>query len=401
MANGSKRNKRDYYEVLGVDREADTSQIKKAYRRLARQYHPDLNKEESEAASEKFKEVSEAYEVLADEQKRANYDRYGHEGVDFGSGGFGWGNFTHASDISDIFGDLFSGGGGGGGGGGPLHDIFSHFFGGGVGRAGRRSNRGADLRYDIEITLEEAYQGLKKQINVPHNQKCSACEGTGSAEGARPPACSQCNGQGQVNVVQERGFMRFVSTQPCPKCRGEGVQITNPCRSCRGRGLVSDTAQLEVTIPPGVDSGSRLRLRGEGHAGSRGGPSGDLYVLIHIQDHPHFERHDHEVFYELEITFPQAALGAEVLVPTLSGEVKLQIPAGIQSGTVLRMRGKGMPVLGHKNVFGDQHVRVVVVTPTRLNSEQKELLAKLATALGDPPVKRTKGRRGRKSFWGG
>ena len=397
MANGSKAKKRDYYEVLGIDRDASADQIKRAYRKLARQHHPDLNKDDAEEAAERFKEVSEAYEVLADDDKRANYDRFGHEGVDFGSGGFGWSNFTHASDISDIFGDLF-----GGGGSASMGDIFSQFFGGGFTRETRRSNRGSDLRYDIEITLEDSYNGLKRKISVPRQESCEDCKGTGSAEGKRPPSCIHCKGQGQVRVVQQQGFMRMVSTQPCPKCQGEGVEITTPCHTCRGRGRISKTAHLEISVPKGVDSGSRLRLKGEGDHGPHKGPTGDLYVLIHVQDHPHFERHGEEILYELEISFPQAALGAEVPVPTLAGEVKLHIPKGIQSGTILRMRGKGMPVLGRSGSFGDQHVKVSVVTPTRLNADQRDLMEKLAVALGEPkPRKSGKGRKGRKSFWGG
>lgn len=394
-----KSNKRDYYEVLGVEREANADQIKKAYRKLARKHHPDLNKDSPEAAAERFKEVSEAYEVLADDSKRANYDRFGHEGVDFGQGGFNWGNFSHANDISDIFGDLGDIFGGGGGGG--FGDIFSKLFGGGMQGGPRQFNQGADLRHDIEITLEEAYKGLKQKITVPRQEKCEKCKGSGSSEGGKAATCTQCNGQGQVRVVQQQGFMRLVSSQSCPKCGGDGTLITNPCKDCRGRGLVSNKAKLEVNIPPGVDTGSRLRLRGEGDAGPRGGRSGDLYVVVNVKDHAHFERHEEEILYELEISFPQAALGAEIPVPTISGELKLHVPSGIQSGTILRMRGKGMPLIGHPNTFGDQHVRVTVVTPNRLNNEQKELFNKLATALGDPPnaSSKKKGKRGRRGFF--
>ncbi len=395
---GPNSNQRDYYEVLGIDSDASADQIKKSYRKLARKYHPDLNKENPEAASDKFKEVSEAYEVLVDDDKRAKYDRFGHEGVDFGSGGFGWSNFTHASDISDIF-EMFKGGGGGGG---SMGDIFSQLFGGGFSRRTQQPNRGSDLRYDIEISMEDAFAGMKKPISVSRQETCPKCKGNGTADGKRPPICPQCNGQGEVRLVQQQGFMRLVSNQPCPKCRGEGVEVTSPCRECRGRGRASKTARLEITIPAGVDNGSRLRLRNEGDSGARNGSSGDLYVLIHITDHPHFERHEEEILYELEISFPQAALGAEIPIPTLSGEVKLHIPKGIQSGTILRMRGKGMPVLGRPKSFGDQHVKITVVTPTRLNNEQKEMMEKLARTLGEPtPKKSGKARKNRKSFWGG
>ena len=356
--------KRDYYEVLGIKRETDKAGIKKAYRKLARRFHPDVNRDDPDAAAEKFKEVSEAYEVLIDPEKRQRYDRFGHEGVDFGGGGFSWDNFTHAGDVSDIFGQMFSsrGGSGGGGGGGGLGDIFAQFFGGGNVQR-RATNRGEDLRYDLELSLEEAFEGLTREVSVPRNEPCETCSGSGAAKGGQPHTCGQCGGQGMVQSVQRRGFMQQVTTHPCPACKGQGQTIDKPCKACHGRGLQEKSRKLKLTIPAGVDDGHRLRLRREGNAGPQKGARGDLYVMIHLHRHKYFQRHDTELLYELEITPAQAVLGEKVEVPTIDGKVKLDIPAGTQSDRVLRLRGKGMSDLNRPGRRGDQHVHITVRMP--------------------------------------
>ncbi len=347
--------KQDYYELLGVARDASDRDIKKAYRRLAMKYHPDRNPDDKEAEL-KFKEISEAYEVLSDAQKKAAYDQYGHAGLD-GQGGFGGGGFE--GGFSDIFGDVFG-------------DIFG---GGGGGR--RRSNvrRGADLRYNLELSLEEAVRGCDKTLKVPTYVACETCDGSGAKPGTSAKTCGTCGGVGQVRMQQ--GF--FSVQQTCPTCRGEGKVITDPCGSCHGQGRVEKTKTLQVKIPAGVDTGDRIRLAGEGEAGSHGGPAGDLYVQVSVRKHPIFERDGQHLYCEVPISFVDAALGGELDVPTLEGRVKLKIPAETQTGKMFRLRGKGIkPVRGGS--LGDLMVKVVVETPVKLNGRQKELLKEFQDA---------------------
>jgi molecular chaperone DnaJ len=363
--------KRDYYEVLGVEKAASQDDIKKAYRKLAKKFHPDMNPSNKAEAEEMFKEVSEAYEILADPQKRQKYDQYGHAGINdaFGGGGFQWQDFTHQQDISDIFGD-FAGG-----------SIFDIFFGGG----GRRSHhstgpaRGSDLRYDIQITLREAAKGVVKILDIPHSAACAECSGTGAEKGTSPKQCPTCSGSGQVKQVQRRGYSQFISIGACPACGGAGQTIDKPCKKCGGQGAVKKTSRIEVNIPAGADMGTRLRLRGEGDAGRRGGPPGDLYVVIHVQDDPVFRRQDAHLLTEIDIDFVQAALGDEVTLETIDGKASIKIPPGTQPGTVFRLRGKGMPVMGGRG-NGDLHVKVNLAVPTKLNAEQKRVLREFTEA---------------------
>lgn len=365
--------KRDYYEVLGVSRDASEEEIKKAYRRLARKYHPDVNKDDPEAEA-KFKEISEAYRILSDPQTRAQYDRFGHAAFDGAQGagpGPGQGGF-------DPFGGF-----GGFGGFGDFDDIFDMFFGGGTQR--RRSSGpkpGADLRYDLELSFEEAAFGLETEIEVPRTERCGRCQGRGAEPGTLIRDCPQCGGRGEIRDVRQTPFGRFVNVHPCPHCRGEGKVIDEPCRECRGAGVVTRRRKIKVKVPAGVDTGFRLRLAGEGEAGERGGPPGDLYVFITVRPHEFFQRKGTDVYCEVPISFAQAALGDEIEVPTLNGKVTLKVPEGTQTGTQFRLRGHGVPdPRGYGR--GDQYVTVRVVTPTRLTPRQKELLREFARAGGD------------------
>lgn len=338
--------KRDYYEILGIDKTADAKKIKKAYRRVAMKYHPDRNPDD-ESVGENFKEANEAYEILSDENKRAAYDQYGHAGVDPNMGGGGGGNF---SDIfGDVFGDVFGGGGGGRGRGGP--------------------QRGSDLRYTLDIALEQAVKGATVKIRVPSLVACGGCSGSGARKGSSPVTCDACGGAGQVR--RQQGF--FQVQQTCHKCRGRGTVISDPCGSCHGQGRIEETKTLSVKVPSGVDTGDRIRLSGEGEAGPEGGPSGDLYVQMSVRDHSIFERDGKHLFCDVPITFTDAALGGELEVPTLDGRVKLKIPAETQTGKLFRLRGKGVtPVRGGST--GDLLCRVVIETPVELTMHQKELL---------------------------
>ena len=343
--------KRDFYEVLGVAKTASADEIKKAYRKLAMKHHPDRNPDDK-SAEEKFKVANEAYEILSDEDKRAAYDRHGHAGVDpnMGAGGFGGGGGGNFSDIfGDVFGDIFGGGGGRGG--------------------QQRSSRGADLRYTLELDLEEAVRGAKVQIRVPTLAACETCEGTGAKKGTTVDTCRTCNGQGQVRVQQ--GF--FSMAQTCPTCRGRGKTIKDPCGSCSGQGRVEKSKTLDVKIPAGVDTGDRIRLSGEGQAGANGAPAGDLYVQVQVRDHKIFERDGADLYCEVPISFTDAALGGELEVPTLDGRVKLKIPEGTQTAKLFRLRGKGVsPVRGGGP--GDLICKVAIETPVHLSKRQKELL---------------------------
>ncbi|TNF36363.1 MAG: molecular chaperone DnaJ [Gammaproteobacteria bacterium] len=350
--------KRDYYEVLGVARDADEADIKKAYRRIAMKHHPDRNPDNAES-EEKFKEASEAYEVLSDKEKRAAYDQFGHAATDgmgaggFGAGGFGGGNF------SDIFGD-----------------VFGDIFGGGASRQRGGPRRGADLRYTLQLDLEEAVRGTTVSIRVPALRTCGTCDGSGAKPGTSPVTCSTCHGQGQVRMQQ--GF--FAVQQPCPACRGRGKTVKDPCPDCHGQGRVEEERTLSVKVPAGVDSGDRIRLNGEGEAGPEGGPAGDLYVEVHVRDHAIFQRDGKHLYCEVPIGFVDAALGGELEIPTLDGRVKLRVPAETQTGKLFRLRGKGIkPLRGGSE--GDLLCRVVVETPVNLSNKQKELLKQFQDSL--------------------
>ncbi len=374
--------KRDYYEVLGVDKSASQDDIKKRYRQLAKKYHPDMNRENREEAEEKFKELSEAYEVLADPEKRKRYDAYGHDGLNgaFGGDGFQWQDFTHQADISDIFGDFFGG------------SIFDSFFGGGRRRRPQTGPvRGSDLRFDIQISLEEAAKGIVKKIEIPHRKQCQECGGTGAEKGSTPITCQKCKGSGQVKNVQQRGYSQFISIGACPECGGAGQIIESPCKVCKGQGSVPKTSKLEVSIPPGADTGTRLRLRGEGEAGLRGGPPGDLFVVVHVKSHPQFRREGPHLITEMDIDFVQAALGDEITVKTIDGKASMKVPPGTQPGTMFRLKGKGLPSLqGRGN--GDLHVLVNVKVPEKLTGEQKRILEMFADASGKKAHKKKPGK---------
>lgn len=345
--------KEDYYQVLGVSRNASDAELKKSYRRLAMKHHPDRNKDNPDA-EEKFKQAKEAYEVLSDPKKRSAYDQFGHAGVDASVGGGGFGG---ADAFSDIFGDVFG-------------DIF------GAGRQRASSNRGADLRYDLELSLEEAVAGADIKIRVPVMVTCTSCGGSGAKAGSSPVTCTTCNGIG--NVRMQQGF--FSVQQTCPACRGRGMQIKDPCRTCHGSGRVHDTKTLSVKVPPGVDSGDRIRLSGEGEAGEMGGRAGDLYVQIHVKEHPIFTRDGADLYCEVPIGFPTATLGGELEVPTLNGKIKLKIPPETQTGKLFRLRGKGVrPVRG--GAVGDLLCRVHIETPVNLTKEQKKLIQELEELL--------------------
>jgi molecular chaperone DnaJ len=349
--------KKDYYEVLGVSRSASAEEIKKAYRKLARQYHPDVNK--SPDAEAKFKEVKEAYDVLSDEQKRARYDQYGHEDPMAGFGGGG--GFT----------DM-----------GGLGDIFDMFFGGGSRRDPNAPKRGNDLQYTMTIEFKDAVFGTETDITIPRTETCDTCHGSGAKPGTRPDICHVCRGTGQQEVAQNTPFGRIVNRRTCSACGGRGKIIRERCPTCSGSGLVKKHRKIHVKIPPGVDDGSQLRMSGEGESGLRGGPPGDLYIVLRVKEHEFFEREGDDIYCEVPLTFAQAALGDEIEVPTLTEKVKLKIPPGTQTGTYFRLKGKGVPRLrGYGS--GDQHVKVTVVTPTNLTEHQKELFRQLAASEGE------------------
>ena len=348
--------KQDYYEILGVPRTATDKEIKKAFRRLAFEYHPDHN--HKDGAEEKFKEINEAYEVLSDANKRAAYDHFGHGGTeDFFSRGFEGFDF------------------------GGFGDIFEAFFGGMTSASHRTSQRGADLHYQVTTSFEEAAFGCEKEISIKRTEVCSLCRGTGAKPGSQSSRCPNCNGTGQVRKVQRSLFGRFINAAICDQCRGEGKVITEPCPQCRGAGREKHQRRISIKVPPGVEDGSRIRLSGEGEAGMRGGSPGDLYVSLSVLKHEFFVRDGNDILYELPINFAQAALGAEVEIPTLYGKTKLNIPASSQTGKIFRLKAKGIPHL-HRNGQGDQIVRLFVATPESLTKQQRQLFQELAGTLG-------------------
>ena len=361
--------KRDFYEVLGVNKGASDDEIKKAYKKMARKYHPDLNPDNKEA-EEKFKEVNEAYEILSDADKKARYDQFGHAGVDpnFGAGGFG-GGFDGGFDFGD------------------LGDIFGSFFGGGFGGGGRRTNpnapqRGESIRLSLTISFEEAAFGCEKEVTVERMEPCSTCGGNGCAAGTTPEVCSDCRGTGQVQVRRQTPMGVFATTTTCPKCGGKGKIIHQPCNDCHGAGSVRKRKTIQATIPAGIDNGQTISVRGQGHAGKNGGPAGDLLITITVRPHELFRREGTSVLCEAPITFAQAVLGAELEIPTIDGKVKYDLPEGTQSGTTFRLKGKGIPSINGRG-RGDQYVTVYIETPRNLNKEQKEALKKFAESCGE------------------
>ena len=368
--------KRDYYDVLGVDKSADATAIKKAYRKLAMKYHPDKNPGDKEA-EEKFKEINEAYEVLSDETKRRNYDQFGHEGVNGqgfgGAGGFGGQGFGGFDDIfGDIFGDMFGGG-----------------FSGGSRQRRRGPERGADIKQRVNISFEEAAFGKKVQVKINRSEECDQCHGSGAKPGTSKNTCPTCHGSGQVQSVQRTPFGNIASTRTCSTCNGEGEVIDSPCSKCHGKGSIRKTKTIEVDIPAGIDNGQMIKLGGQGELGTRGGPRGDLYIEVNVQSHPLFTRDGYDVYLEMPITFAQATLGDKIQVPTLDCKVEYEVPEGTQTGTVFRLKGKGIPKL-KSNVRGDQYVKVTVEIPKKLNEKQKELVREFAKECGQEVHQRQK-----------
>ena len=364
--------KRDYYEVLGVSKGASDDEIKRAYRKLAKKYHPDMNPGDKEAEA-KFKEVNEAYSILSDSEKRARYDQFGHAGVDpnYGAGGpgGGFGGFDMGDiDLGDIFGSFFGGGFGG--------------FGGSTSSRRNGPQKGESLRASLTISFEEAAFGCEKEINLTRTEQCEACHGSGAEPGTTAETCPDCRGTGVVRVQQRTGGFAFSSTAPCSRCRGTGKIIHTPCKACGGSGSVKKSKRVTVSIPAGIDDGQAISLRGQGNAGKNGGPAGDLIVAVHVKPHPQFHRDGTTVLYEQPVTFYQAVMGAELEIPTIDGKVKYNLPAGTQTGTTFRLRGKGIPELRGRG-RGDQYVTVRVQVPTSLNGEQKEALRAFAEAMGE------------------
>lgn len=373
--------KRDYYEVLGVDKNASDDELKKAYRRLAKKYHPDANPDNKKEAEAKFKEVNEAYENLSDPQKRRMYDQFGHNGPQgFGGGGQG-GYYSYSTSGFDGF-DM-----------GDLGDIFSSFFGGGFNGRSSRANtgptKGADLRYNMEITFEEAFLGVEKEININREDTCDTCHGSGAKPGSKVDTCSMCNGTGRIQQVQTTILGQMQTTRTCPTCHGEGKVIKEPCETCRGKGTVRKQARIKVKIPAGIDENQTVVLRGEGAPGEKGGPKGDLYITVHIKRHNVFTRQDYNVLCDIPITFTQAALGAELKIPMVDGSTEtFKIPEGTSTGTRFRIKGKGFKAV-NRNYEGDLIFTVEVQTPKRLSKEQRELLVELAKTMNEqPPVKK-------------
>ncbi len=360
--------KRDYYEVLGVPKSATDAELKKAYRNLAKKYHPDVNPGNKEAEA-KFKEANEAYEILSDAQKRSRYDQFGHAGTDpngFGGGAGGFSDFDFGG-IGDIFETFFGGSG---------------FGGGARSRNKRGPQKGADLKYAMEISFEEAAFGVEREINISRMEVCSKCTGSGAKPGTQASTCQHCNGTGQVQIKQNTPFGQFVNAKTCDVCKGEGKIITDPCPACNGKGKLRNNVKLKINVPAGIDDGQTISLRGEGDPGSKGGPNGDLFLNIRVKPHSLFKRQGNDVICDVPITFTQAALGAELEVPTLDGKVKYTVPEGTQTGSVFRLKGKGIPFL-RGNGRGDQYVKVSIDVPKKLTEKQRALLREFAELSGD------------------
>lgn len=378
--------KRDYYEVLGVDKSASEDEIKKAYRKAAKQYHPDLHPGDKEA-EEKFKEANEAYEILSDAEKKAKYDRFGHAGVDpsYGAGQGGYGGFNGQGfdfDLGDIFSNIFGGGFGGGGSANP-----------------NAPQRGSDTQASVTISFEEAAKGCEREVESNRIEVCDECHGSGAAAGTSPKTCPECNGRGQVTTSQRTPFGMFQTQKACSRCGGKGTIIDNPCKKCRGAGRVRRPAKITVKIPAGIDDRQIINARGQGNKGINGGPAGDLRVAVNVRPHPIFERDGYNVWVEMHVSYAAAALGCELQVPTLDGKVKYNIPAGTQSGDVFKLKGRGIQSLNNRG-RGDQLVRVVVDVPRTLNAEQKRLLMELDKALGNETAHLGHGEEEKKGFFG-
>lgn len=378
--------KRDYYEVLGVDKSASEDEIKKAYRKAAKQYHPDLHPGDKEA-EEKFKEANEAYEVLSDAEKKAKYDRFGHAGVDpsYGAGQGGYGGFNGQGfdfDLGDIFSNIFGGGFGGGGASNP-----------------NAPQRGSDTQTSVTISFEEAAKGCEREVESNRIEVCDECHGSGAAAGSSPKTCPECNGRGQVTTSQRTPFGMFQTQKACSRCGGKGTIIDNPCKKCRGAGRVRRPAKITVKIPAGIDDRQIINARGQGNKGINGGPAGDLRVAVNVRPHPIFERDGYNVWVEMHVSYAAAALGCELQVPTLDGKVKYNIPAGTQSGDVFKLKGRGIQSLNNRG-RGDQLVRVIVDVPRTLNAEQKRLLLELDKALGNETAHLGRGEEEKKGFFG-
>ena len=358
--------KRDYYEILGIDKNADQNEIKSAFRKLAKKYHPDLNPDDKEAEV-KFKEINEAYGVLGDAEKREKYDKFGHAAFE---GNQGFGGFNGSGDFGD-FGDIFG-------------DIFGDFFGGGYNNGRRRNSprKGADLKIRLNISFEEAAFGAKKDVKISRIEKCDDCNGTGAKKGSKKKTCPTCNGTGSVRTVQKTPFGQFASTRTCPTCGGTGEIIEEPCRNCEGTGKVKKTRKITINIPAGVDDGSVIPLRGEGNHGEKGGTPGDLYVYLKVNSHEIFEREGTDIWCEIPISFTKASLGVTVEVPTLEGKVKYEVPEGTQTGTVFRLKHKGIKNLRGTGK-GDQYVKVKIQVPKKLTEKQKKILEEFAKELGE------------------
>jgi len=380
--------KRDYYEVLGIKKGASEDEIKKAFRKKAKQYHPDLNPDDA-TAEKNFKEVNEAYEVLSDPDKKSRYDRFGHAGVDpnagFGGGGFGGGGFSGSGfdDLGDIFSSIFGGGFGGGFGG------FEGF--GGATRNPNAPRRGANIEANINLTFEEAAKGCKKTIEFPRIEKCDVCGGSGCKEGTKPETCKECGGSGRVTAQSRTPFGTFQTQKNCPTCSGKGKIIKEPCTRCKGAGMIRRKVKISVDVPAGIDKGNAFTVRGQGNHGVNGGSQGDVFVIAKIKPHPIFERDGYDVHCNVRITYSQAVLGSEIYVPTLDGKVKYNMPAGTQSGTRFRLRERGIQAVNNPALRGSQYVTVIVDVPKKVTENQKELLRKFDAEYIDKPVNDARG----------
>lgn len=365
----------DYYDILGVSKDASKEEIKKAYRKKAKKYHPDRNPDDAEKAREKFKKISEAYEVLADDEKKEKYDKYGKRGVeqDFGSGGFQWSDFSHRDDVEDLFSDLFGGRSRGGG----FEDLFSQFFGGRrSSRRKKRQRRGSNLKMTLEVSLKDIREGKEKSFKLNRQAQCDECGGSGSKSGGTK-TCPNCGGSGEVKQVQRRGIQQLITVSECSECNGTGQIVENPCPKCNGSGVLDKREKISIKVPPGAQDGTRLRVRGKGDAGKRGAPPGDLYIILRVKPHDKFKRSRNNLIMETEVTMTEAALGTRIKVPTLEDKVEVKVPEGTQPGDQLRLSGKGLPRPNRRG-YGDLIIKIKVVMPEELNKEQKQLLEDFA-----------------------